>query len=134
MKVGKIVDPMFGCVHFFRQSLTEIQNIVQSDQTKIEDNEILLTEIINQIDYEIRCIERFGKFFGKSIWMLFYEYFPQKVIEMVMTWKTQLDVSKLPGTYRPINYAEGISLVKYNWTGGSAFRFVWQGSKQYVSL
>ena len=98
MKVGKIVDPMFGCVHFLPQSLTEIQNIVQSDQTKIEDNEILLTEIINQIDYEIRCIQRFGQIFGKSIWMLFYEYFPQKVIEMVMTWKTQLDISKMPGT------------------------------------
>ena len=53
----------------------------------MEDNESLLTEMINQIDYEIRCIQRFGHFFGKSIWMLFYEYFPKKVIEMVNAWK-----------------------------------------------
>ena len=64
-----------------------------------EENESLLTEIINQIDYEIRCILRFGQFFGKSIWMLFYEYFPQKVIEMVMTWKNSYLISemKMPG-------------------------------------
>ena len=103
MKVGKIIEdrePIFGCLHFFSQSLTEIQNIVQSNQTKMEDNESLLTEIINQIDYEIRCIQRFGCFFGKSIWMLFYEYFPQKVIGMVNDWKvfmfTQYHV--FPGT------------------------------------
>ena len=91
-------------MHSFPQSLTEIQNIVQSNQTKVEDNESLLTEIINQIDYEIRCIQRFGQFFGKSIWMLFYEYFPQKVIEMVLIWKkdifTQFGVSQMPGTYK----------------------------------
>ena len=73
---------------------------MQSNQTKMEDNESLLTEIINQIDYEIRCIQRFGQFFGKSIWMLFYEYFPQKVLKMVNDWKvdmfTQFHV--FPGT------------------------------------
>ena len=65
-----------------------------------EENESLLTEIINQIDYEIRCIQRFGQFFEKSIWMLFYEYFPQKVLKMVNDWKvdmfTQFHV--FPGT------------------------------------
>ena len=63
---------------------------MQSNRYKIEENETLLTEIINQIDYEIRCIQRFGQFFEKSIWMLFYEYFPQKVFEMVNDWKYQV--------------------------------------------
>ena len=87
-------------MHFFPQSVTNIQNIVQSNRDKIEENETLLTEIINQIDYEIRCIQKFGQYFGKSIWMLFYEYFPQKVLKMVNDWKvdmfTQFHV--FPGT------------------------------------
>ena len=88
-------------MHFFPQSLTEIQNIVQSNQTTIEENQSLFTQMMNQIEYEIRCIQRFGQFFRKSIWMLSHEYFPQKVIEMVMTWKkdifTQITVSLKPG-------------------------------------
>ena len=73
---------------------------MQSNRYKIEENESLLTEIINQIDYEIRCIQRFGQFFGKSIWMLFYEYFPQKVFEMVNAWKLDIFTAgrQYPGT------------------------------------
>ena len=86
---------------FFPQSLTEIQNIVQSNQTTIEENQSLFTQMMNQIEYEIRCIQRFGQFFRKSIWMLSHEYFSQKVNEMVMTWKkdifTQLLNSLNPG-------------------------------------
>ena len=74
---------------------------MQSNQTKIEENQSLFTQMMNQIEYEIRCIQRFGQFFRKSIWMLSHEYFSQKVNEMVMTWKkdifTQIAVSVYPG-------------------------------------
>ena len=51
-----------------------------------------MDHVMKKIEYEIRCIKYFGSFLGKSIWVLFHEYFPEKVSGMIPSnWKKVKD-------------------------------------------
>ena len=68
--------------------ILEQEKKCQEDSVYFEENSYESDSVMKKIEYEIRCIKYFGSFTDKSIWVLFLEYFPNKVSGMIPSnWK-----------------------------------------------
>ena len=77
-----------------------------------------MDHVMKKIEYEIRCIKYFGSFLGKSIWVLFHEYFPEKVSDMIPSNWIKMRVYDMAGIFHSVikatNFWEMFTELYYN--------------------
>ena len=77
-----------------------------------------MDHVMKKIEYEIRCIKYFGSFIGKSMWVLFHEYFPKKVSDMISANSKKVEDYDIGGIFHSVikatNFWEMFTELYYN--------------------